>query len=435
MMTPEMLSRPDAGAPDWWREVARQGAPLVAMDEEGRYWVTFLWRDPQGSEETSAFRKVWLNINGLTDHHQGGLPQSLTRLPGTDVWYRRVLLSATWRGSYCFIPDTNDAAISGESGRFPSLMAGREWWRGLLAGAVHDPLNPSRPWTGGRGHASSALHMPLAPSQSAWRGVDEAGELPSVPAPPALMRQHRWHSGRLRNSRDIWVLTTGQEQPRQRPLAIVLDGRFWCSQMPVAMPLGDLTRQERLPEAVYVLIDSIDTGQRSRELTCNPEFWTAVREELLPQLAAWAPYNADPATTVVAGQSFGGLSAMYAALHWPDVFGQALSLSGSFWWPHRVSGRHSDGRNPEGWLLEQLEGGLGAGHALNLYIEAGIHERLIDQVNERLVALLRQSGHRIVYRRVDGGHDALCWRGGLLDGLMALWTGTVTEGAHCYPRR
>ncbi|MFY7413026.1 hypothetical protein, partial [Enterobacter cloacae complex sp. IR5379] len=25
------------------------------------------------------------------------------------------------------------------------------------------------------------------------------------------------------------------------------------------------------------------------------------------------------------------------------------------------------------------------------------------------------------WRQVDGGHDALCWRGGLTQGLMTLW--------------
>ncbi|MCE1822479.1 hypothetical protein LWT26_22440, partial [Enterobacter hormaechei] len=27
----------------------------------------------------------------------------------------------------------------------------------------------------------------------------------------------------------------------------------------------------------------------------------------------------------------------------------------------------------------------------------------------------------IFWRQVDGGHDALCWRGGLMQGLIDLW--------------
>ncbi|WP_413725852.1 enterochelin esterase [Sodalis sp. RH16] len=426
-----MLGRADAGTKEWWREIADHGTPWVEKDRDGRYRVTFLWRDPGGNAQTSALRRVWLNINGITDHHQSLAPQSLERLPGTDVWYRQTCLSATWRGSYCFIPREDDTPFPAAAGSRPEteMSAWRLWWGGLLDSAVHDSLNPLRCWVGARGHGLSPLHMPLAPPQTAWTDVDRRGADSRAlrPPSPARLECRRWHSRRLGNSRDVWVLTTGQQQPHRRPLAILLDGRFWSQEMPVAVPLSRLTREGRLPEAVYVMIDSVDTRQRSHELTCNAEFWLAVREELMPWLGTWAPYRPDPATTVVAGQSFGGLAAMYAALHWPLSFGLVLSQSGSFWWPHRDPGRIDGDTRASGELLRQLEDGLGAGLALGMYIEAGIHEPLIYQANERLLALLRPSRHRLRFRRVDGGHDALCWRGGLLDGLESLWRGPDTQ--------
>ncbi|TKI06119.1 enterochelin esterase [Martelella alba] len=425
MSEPDLMSRADAGSPEWWREVARQGTPLLSENREGGYRATFLWRDPRGNEHTSDVRRVWLNINGLTDHHQGGAPQSLARLPGSDVWHGGVALNPAWRGSYCFIPERGDPVVT-------SPAAGREWWRARLAGAVHDPVNPLRPWIGARGHALSGLHMPLAPPQTPWREVDMAQGVIKDPPPPTAVRRFRWRSRRLGNSRDVWVLVTGANRPERRPLALLLDGRFWREQMPIAAPLAALTRQGRLPEAVYLLIDSLDNERRGRELPCNADFWLAVQEELLPRLAVWAPYHADPAATVVAGQSFGGLSAVYAALQWPRTFGLALSQSGSFWWPDRDP--LSDPRPGHGGeLLRQLERDPAAGRALHLYIEAGIREPLIDGVNQRLVALLAPYARRIVYRRIEGGHDALCWRGGLLDGLVALWTGVTPKGACCYP--
>ncbi|MCP1064764.1 hypothetical protein M5G07_01255 [Serratia symbiotica] len=56
-----------------------------------------------------------------------------------------------------------------------------------------------------------------------------------------------------------------------------------------------------------MLIDVIDLKQRMRELTCKEDFWLAVQEKLMPQVAKWASYSDSPASTVVAGQSFGGL--------------------------------------------------------------------------------------------------------------------------------
>ncbi len=118
--------------------------------------------------------------------------------------------------------------------------------------------------------------------------------------------------------------------------------------MPVwSPPLAALTREGRLPPAVYLLIDAIDNQRRGVELPCHRDFWLAVQEELLPLVHGYAPFSDRPDRTVVAGQSFGGLAAMFAALNWPQRFGCVLSQSGSYWWPHR------DGRGT-GFIGEQL---------------------------------------------------------------------------------
>ncbi|MDI6466182.1 enterochelin esterase, partial [Cronobacter turicensis] len=169
------------------------------------------------------------------------------------------------------------------------------------------------------------------------------------------------------------------------------------------------------PPAVYLLVDVIDTAHRSRELPCNAAFWEALWHELLPQARAYTQWRETPETTVVAGQSFGGLSALFAGLHWPQRFGCVLSQSGSFWWPKR------EANGEGGWLVEELAAGRLDPRGLRIFLEAGVHEPLILQANQRLVALLRQTTQPLFWRQVEGGHDALCWRGGLTDGLAALW--------------
>ncbi len=67
-------------------------------------------------------------------------------------------------------------------------------------------------------------------------------------------------------------------------------------------------------------------------------------------MKAIAPFSDRADHAVVAGQSFGGLSALYVGLHWPERFGCVLSQSGSYWWPHR-------GGQQEGVLLEKLKAG------------------------------------------------------------------------------
>jgi enterochelin esterase family protein len=157
------------GSEAWWQ--SKNGPEWVREQES--YRVTFWWRDPAGTQKSSAVKRVWLYITGVTDHHQNARPQSLERIPDTDVWQWQGEFSPRWRGSYCFIPSGNehdfaDAVFHGEQ---PDRMALREGWRRLLPHAVSDPLNPQS-WRGGRGHAVSALEMPEAPVQPGWNRPD-----------------------------------------------------------------------------------------------------------------------------------------------------------------------------------------------------------------------------------------------------------------------
>ncbi len=388
------------GSEAWWQ--AKDGPERERHQEN--YRVTFWWRDPAGTQKTSTVKRVWLYVTGVTDHHQNARPQSLERIPDTDVWQWQGEFSPEWRGSYCFIPsdNENDFASAVFEGDQPDRMALREGWRKLLPHAVSDPLN-AQSWRGGRGHAVSALEMPEAPVQPGWNHPDTPYKKPVC---------IEWHSARLKNRRRVWIFTSGGESP-ERPLAVLLDGQFWAESMPVWPALASLTHEGKLPPAVYVLIDVIDSAHRSRELPCNPDFWLAVQDELLPQVKSMAPFSDRADHTVVAGQSFGGLSSLYAGLNWPQRFGCILSQSGSYWWPHR-------GAQQDGLLIEQLKAGDKTARGLRIVLEAGRNEPLILRANQAILAELHTQ-QPVFWRQVDGGHDALCWRGGLTQGLMTLW--------------
>jgi enterochelin esterase family protein len=224
-----------------------------------------------------------------------------------------------------------------------------------------------------------------------------------------------WYSEHLHNTRRVWVYTTGEVfDPAERPLAILLDGEFWAQSMPVWPVLQSLTLAGQLPAAVYLLVDAIDTAHRSRELPCNPDFWLAVKNDLLPRIAQLAPFNPDAQHTVVAGQSFGGLASLYAALHWPEHFGCALSLSGSYWWPNR-------GETVDGELIHQVQSGQLPTGSPRIILEAGLREPLIFRASQAMYTQLQHAQYNVLWRQFDGGHDAFCWRGGLTSGLTTLW--------------
>lgn len=61
--------------------------------------------------------------------------------------------------------------------------------------------------------------------------------------------------------------------------------------------------------------------------------WAA--DSLLPRLHSHFSAGAGPAATVIGGSSLGGLAALYAHFHRPDVFGGALAMSPSLWFAQR----------------------------------------------------------------------------------------------------
>ncbi|MCG8710234.1 enterochelin esterase [Brenneria sp. 4F2] len=414
-----LLSASDAGTDAWWRQVARFGAPLIEALNAERVRVTFFWRDPAGDEGCSPIRRVYVDVNGITDHHSYS-PQSLRRLAGTDVWHWSTDVERRWRGSYCLLPITaeqlpprfSDEAAEGSRQQ-------REWWCSLLAGAIADPLNPATAHTAWDGGSQSAAHMPDAPSQSAWRAFDTG-----VAPPPGHDRLHPlcWRSSLLGNERRIWLYAAGDTRhPAQRPLIIVLDGQRWAEQLPLFSAVDMQTADGALPPAVWLLIDAIDPRARGEELPCNARFWQAVQQELLPLAASHAAFTTEAARTVVAGQSYGGLAAMYAGLFWPQRFGRVLTQSGSFWWPNLQWIADFDGKEQHepGWLVGQA-GQQKTPAPMVIFQEAGDRERDIEYVNRQMFQALTRAGHRVHFRIYAGGHDAVCWRGGLIDGVCWL---------------
>ncbi|MFC7419018.1 enterochelin esterase [Iodobacter arcticus] len=415
-----LLKASNAGSESWWQQIAEQGTPLIEECLNHQVWITFLWRDPAGDESSSTLARVYIDVNSVTDHHRAD-PQSLVRMAGSDIWCWQVQLPADWRGSYSLMPvAASQLPVFSELAPAEQASRQRSWWRSMAEAAQADPLNLQSPRAGAWRSAMSALHLPEAPPQAAWRHADQRGE-----DDKAGLCELDWHSAILANRRKVWVYQTGEAQS-ERALVLLLDGQHWAKRMPVYAAIDRATEQGQLPAAVYVLIDVIDGEQRGRELPCNASFWLAVQSELLPLIQDIAPCSNDPERTVLAGQSYGGLSAMYAALYWPERFGCVLSQSGSFWWPYndilKMPPNQPASRKPgsTGQLAEQLPGLAPAARALKVFQEVGSREDVMIDVNETMRDALLQAGHQVNYRLFEGGHDWLCWRGGLLDGLSEL---------------
>jgi enterochelin esterase family protein len=73
-------------------------------------------------------------------------------------------------------------------------------------------------------------------------------------------------------------------------------------------------------------------GRRDDELACDVPFAEFLATELVPWIYKDYAATNDPSRTIVGGSSRGGLAAAFAGFQHPEVFGNVLSQSGSYWW-------------------------------------------------------------------------------------------------------
>jgi len=391
----------------FWREVQERGTPLVepCADHDRFRLLTFLWR------ATTPVTSVALT--GGPAGPVGAFADRLARLPATDVWYRTYRVRDDARFTYYLLP-----RAPASTGRGPDR--GPVTHVGPMTAFRRDPFN-TQPFPAERPFVS-AVELPGAPPQP-WSDVR-----PGRPA--GTVHERSLRSAVLGNERRIWVYSPPLYDP-QGPtpgLLVLFDGDEYRTLVPTPTILDNLIADGAIPPLVAVLVGNARTGDialddaiRNRELQCSRPFLAFLTDELLPWLHEHYSATTDPARTIVAGSSFGGLAAAFAGLERPDRFGNVLAQSGSFWWS--PAEEEQDGELD--WLTREVARRERA--SLCFYLDCGLmearpgtvgHSQLLGARHFRDV--LQAKGYAVRYAEFNGGHDLICWRGTLADGLRVL---------------
>ncbi|WP_223283266.1 enterochelin esterase [Achromobacter xylosoxidans] len=370
----------------FWDEVAQRGAPLVEAVDARHDRVTFLWR--------GAERNVRLFGGPSSDHAQ------LARLGNSDVWHASFVVPRSTRLSYRLAPDVPELPGSG--------MARR---RAILATAQADPHNPKAyPVRGVDAYQTySMLELADAPPQP-W--VE-----PRADVRQGTVETKELRSDLMRNTRKIHLYRPAGWQPgaADNHVLVLFDAGAYLGRVPTPTILDNMIAAGVIPPTAALLVDNPTAESRSQELPPNPDFADFLAKELMP----WARkqgISAPAARTVIGGSSYGGLASAYAALRHPEVFGNVLSQSGSYWW--------SPAGEEDQWLTRQFVAVRKL--PVRFFLGAGLFESGrggqpgILETNRHLRDVLRAKGYLVTHREVAGGHDYLVWRGTLSDGLLDL---------------
>lgn len=378
----------------FWAEVAKVGTPLIEplAGEPGRALVTFLWR-ATGPTENVVVTGGLCQGNDFAAHR-------MAQLPGTDLWFRSYRVADDLRTAYRLAP--NDPLTPLDLGTNRAERSAH--WR--LDPLNRHPFPAINPWT-------STLALPQAPPQP-W-----SDERAGVPRGTVAPFEH--DSAHLGNRRTIFVYTPPGYDPAGAPLdlLVLFDGGAFIDWVPTPTILDNLLADGELPPTIAVIVGNPSPAARSRELPCHPPMAAFLATELLPWVRQNYRVTTDPARTTIGGSSYGSLAATFAAFTHPELFGNVLSMSGSFWWRPEDDAAHE-------WLTRQFA--AAPRRPLRLYLDVGLLETGSvlpggpSQVaaNRRLRDLLRAKGYPLHYAEFNGGHDYCCWRGTLADGLLAL---------------
>ena len=388
LLQKEVRARNKSAIESFWREMAEQGTPLIepVKGQASYYLVTFLWRHTEETKNVAV-------IGGVAGPD---VLDPMTRLPNTDVWYKTRRLRNDARFIYAL--SINDSLTKVDSKNLEALNQ-------RLSTLKSDPLNKSRLIIDNLPHCS-LVELPGSPAQPwASRQAD---------APAGVVEWKKIKSTVLNNERMAAVYTPPGYRADATPygLLVVFDGIAYTAMVPTPVILDNLIAQNRIAPMVAVVLANVTTTSRSEELPCNPRFADFLASEVVPWVRQNYNVTTDPSRIIVAGSSYGGLAATYAGFRHPEVFGNVLSQSGSFWWK-------PEGDNKDEWLTRQFEASPKL--SVRFYLDVGLMEPP-DMVagNRRMRDALRAKGYQIFYREFNGGHEYVNWRGTFADGLLFL---------------
>lgn len=285
----------------------------------------------------------------------------------------------------------------------------------------------------GRARSSwkQALGTVRAPEQDAaevFHGLDGSTTmlltLPGAPAQPFTDRpgarqrpliQGAWTSRVFGVPVRSWATTPSTRSEAEVTL-IAADGDQYATAYPLTPGLERAERAGAVPPTSLVMFAAEDPVDRAWMLGMSEELPAFLRDELLPWAEREGVVVAEPERRVFAGASLGGLAAADVVRRAPDVVSRGIVQSASFWWPME------DPDTPEGLQLRLWEQEADSlRDRVRIFHEVGAMEGHLRADNRAFVELLRRHGVDHSAREYTGGHDYVCWRRGIVDGLAWLF--------------
>jgi enterochelin esterase-like enzyme len=384
----------------FWEEVEKVHTPLVeeVPNQPHDALYTFLIQADPADDVVNV--RLGADFPMRTEHHT----DTFQRLGTSNVWYTSYVLPKASRIFYRI-------RVPQGLHRSPASPA-RFTIDGVLYEHYLDPLNP-RVFPEGRDHVDAP---------GSYFVGSEAPLNPYLAVHPDVLsgslEKFEIDSQALSGKRTVTMYTPANYAGKGKPLPLILqfDGESYIIDVAAPTMLNNMIAQKAIPPVIVAFLHS--QGTRNEDLQPNAKFQQFIGTELVPRIRERYRVSKEPKLNVVSGSSFGGLAAGYTAFVHPEIFGNVLSQSGSFWWSPTYLEDVSPSPNA-GWMVKQFaESNL---KPIRFYMSVGSWESAgMLSGNRILRSVLMGKGNEVTYSEVVSGHNYANVQESFPDGLIAL---------------
>lgn len=163
-----------------------------------------------------------------------------------------------------------------------------------------------------------------------------------------------------------------------------------------------LVKERKIDPFIMVFIDS---KERNKEYWASDEYAKFLADEVVPEIDKRYRTVANRDGRALIGASLGGVTSLWAAMKYPQVFSRVGAQSASFWIDNSRVEKE----------LEKLDPAV---NNFKFYLDDGTLEGVED--SRRVNVLLRGKGFDVRYVEGESGHNWTSWRDRLADAFITL---------------
>jgi enterochelin esterase-like enzyme len=353
--------------------VLENSFPLVWQDT-----VTFFFWDGQPVDAVYLIHWVF----GLESR------QSFQRIEGTDALFLNLELPHGARIEY----------------KFEVHRAGGQT-------LVRDPLNPRLALDPFGANSVCPMSGYVDPPWSQHEAGVRPGRLERFPIASSAWGEQR----------ELKVYLPNEYRPHKTyPVLLIHDGDDYLRFAGMKAVLDNLIQRHEVRPLIAVFTSG-NGAKRNEEYAANPTQAKFLVEDVLGEVSRRYKVSDDPNDRGVMGASFGAVSALFSAWTYPGTFGRVLLQSGSFVFTDIGHHNRAPIWDPVVRFVNEFRKDPARIKA-KVFMSCGVHESLI-YYNRSLAPLMQASGLEVQFVESRDGHNWICWRDRLREGLSSLFNG------------